>query len=213
MRKPIRLTEKRKKEFLEAIKALGGSSGNTSLRKKLGWDEELYERVRDSCGDKIESGPGYGGTVHLREARKGSRSIPARGNDCAFIAMPIDRSDPNLEDVLEAIRDAARRCKIDATRIDDDQSNERITDRILKAIESAQFVIVDLTKERPNVFYEAGYAQGIGKTPVYIAREGTTVHFDVKDYPIIMYRNMTGLKEDLITRLSSLHKKRRASRA
>ena len=68
---------------------LGGSSGNKRLRKELGWNEELYKRVKDSCGEKIEFGPGNGGNT------------PAKGNDCAFIAMPIDKNDPNLEDVLE----------------------------------------------------------------------------------------------------------------
>jgi hypothetical protein len=159
-KKPVRLTEKRKKEFLEALKALGGSSGNKGLKKTLGWDVELYERVRDSCEYKIKFGPGHGGTVRLREARKGSRSIRARGNECAFIAMPMDSSDPDLEDVLEAIRDAAKRCKIDATRIDDEESNERITVRMLKAIESAQFVIVELTNERPNVSMRPGTLKG-----------------------------------------------------
>ena len=65
-------------------------------------------------------------------------------------------------------------------------------------------MIVDLTKERPNVFFEAGYAHGIGKTPIYIAKEGTTVHFDVKDYPIITFKNMTKLKEELVKRFDAL---------
>ena len=92
---------KEKGRILEALKMLGGSSGNKRLRKELGWNEELYKRVKDSCGEKIEFGPGNGGTVLLKETRRVSRSTPAKGNDCAFIAMPIDKNDPNLEDVLE----------------------------------------------------------------------------------------------------------------
>jgi nucleoside 2-deoxyribosyltransferase len=116
--------------------------------------------------------------------------------------------DPSLEDHLETIKSAAEQCGVRASRIDEEQSNEKITDRILEAIKKARFVIVDLTKERPNVFFEAGYAHGIGKTPIYIAREGTTVHFDVKDYPIIQFKNMTKLKEELIKRLNALRVKR-----
>ena len=88
-------------------------------------------------------------------------------------------------------------CGIHAERVDEQQSNERITDRILESIRKAEFVIVDLTHERPNVFYEAGYAHALGKTPVYLARVGTPIHFDIKDYPVIEYRNMKELKEGL----------------
>jgi len=80
--------------------------------------------------------------------------------------------------------------------VDELQSNERITDRILESIRKAEFVIVDLTYSRPNVFYEAGYAQGIGKTPVYIAKEGTQLEFDLKDYPVIFFKNMKQLNSN-----------------
>jgi hypothetical protein len=122
----------------------------------------------------------------------------------AFIAMPIDSTDPLLEDVLDSIKEAASRCGIHAERVDEPPSNERITDRILESIGKAEYVIVDLTGSRPNVFYEAGYAQGLRKTPVYVAREGTNLEFDLKDYPIIFFRNMKELKDGLEKRLRGL---------
>jgi hypothetical protein len=123
-----------------------------------------------------------------------------------FIAMPMDRDDLDLVDVLDAIKEAARRCGIHAERIDEPQSNDRITDRILESIRKAEYVIVDLTKSKPNVFYEAGYAHGIGKTPIYVARHGSTIEFDLKDYPVIFFRNMKELKESLEKRLRGLSK-------
>ncbi len=33
----------------------------------------------------------------------------------------------------------------------------------MKMIGDANFVIVDLSLERPNVYYELGYARGLGK--------------------------------------------------
>lgn len=122
----------------------------------------------------------------------------------AFVAMPIDPSNPELEDVLDAIREAALRCGINAERVDEPHSNERITDRILESIKKAEFVIVDLTGSRPNVFYEAGYAQGLQKIPIYIAKEGTKLEFDLKDYPIIFYRSLKALKDALEARLRGL---------
>ena len=67
---------------------------------------------------------------------------------------------------------------------------------------------VDLTNERPNVFFEAGFAHGLGKTPIYVARHGTPIHFDIKDYPIITFRNMKELKEGISKRLIALTTKR-----
>jgi hypothetical protein len=121
-----------------------------------------------------------------------------------FVAMSIDKDDHQLVDVLEAIKEGAIKCGITAERVDEVESNERITDRILESITKAEFVIVDLTKERPNVFFEAGFAQGLGKTPIYIAREGTTIHFDLKDYPVIFFRNMKELKEGIVARFNGL---------
>ncbi len=122
----------------------------------------------------------------------------------AFVAMAIDKNDHQLVDVLEAVKEVAKEFGIAAERIDEAESNERITSRILSSIRRAEYVIVDLTNERPNVFYEAGYAEGVGKTPIYIARDGTRVHFDVKDYPIIEFRNMKELKEGLGRRIRAL---------
>jgi hypothetical protein len=122
----------------------------------------------------------------------------------AFIAMPIDPQNPQIEDVLDAIKEAAKRCGVHAERVDEPQSNERITDRILESIRRAEYVIVDLTGSRPNVFYEAGYAQGLNKTPIYIAQNGTKLEFDLKDYPVIFFRNMKELKDNLEKRLRGL---------
>ena len=122
----------------------------------------------------------------------------------AFVAMAIDPTDASLDDILDTIKSACEECGIHAKRIDEDQSNDRITDRIVDSIRTAEFVIVDLTLARPNVFFEAGFAHGLGKTPVYIAKQGTKPEFDIKDYPIIFFRNMKELKLRLNERLKGL---------
>ena len=122
----------------------------------------------------------------------------------AFIAMPMDSEDHALVDVLEAVKEAANKCGVHAERIDEPQSNERITDRILESIQKAEYVIVDLTNSRPNVFFEAGYAHGIGKVPIYFARQGTKLEFDLKDYPVLFFRNLKELKESIEKRIRGL---------
>jgi hypothetical protein len=122
----------------------------------------------------------------------------------AFIAMAIDSTNADLDDVHDAIKEACKACGINAKRIDEDQSNERITDRIVASIRSAEFVIADLTTARPNVFFEAGFAHGLEKTPIYIAKHGTTLEFDIKDYPVIFFKSMRELKARLAERLKAL---------
>lgn len=122
----------------------------------------------------------------------------------AFIAMPMDSNNPELEDVLYAIREAAMRCDVQAERVDEPETTERITDRILESIRKAEYVIVDLTYSKPNVYYEAGYAHGIGKIPIYVAKEGTKLSFDLKDYPVIFFKNMKQLKDSLEKRIRGL---------
>ena len=122
----------------------------------------------------------------------------------AFVAMAIDPDNPELEDVLDAIKEGAVRCGIQAERVDKVQSNDRITDIILDSIKKAEYVIVDITNSQPNVFYEAGFAQGIGKTPIFIAKDGAKLEFDLKDYPVIFFKNLKQLKDDLEARLRAL---------
>ncbi len=122
----------------------------------------------------------------------------------ASVAMAIDPTDHYLEDVLDTIKAACQECAVQAKRVDEDQSNERITDRIIDAIRRAEFVIVDLSSARPNVCFKAGFAHGLNKTPVYIAKEGTMPEFDIKDYPIIFFRNMRELKSKLMVCLKAL---------
>jgi hypothetical protein len=126
----------------------------------------------------------------------------------AFIAMPMDPDDTALVDVHDAIKEAAARCGLLAERVDEPQSNERITDRILESIRKAEYVIVDLTGSKPNVFFEAGYAHGIGKVPIYVARQDTKLEFDLKDYPVIFFRGMKELKDNLEKRLRGLAENR-----
>ena len=122
----------------------------------------------------------------------------------AFVAMPIDSANPELGDVLDAVKEACNRCGVRAERVDEPASNERITDRVLQSIRAAEFVIVDLTASRPNVYYEAGFAHGLGKLPIYIAKKGTDVGFDLKDYPVIFFESLRQLKDDLERRMRGI---------
>jgi hypothetical protein len=69
-----------------------------------------------------------------------------------------------------------------AQRVDEIVGAKSIIADIKKQIEKAEFIICDLTNECPNVYYELGYAHGIGNRPLdilLIAKQGTALHFDI----------------------------------
>lgn len=47
---------------------------------------------------------------------------------------------------------------------------------IIAAIKSAEFVLVDLSLERPSCYYELGLAQALGSPVEVIAEYGTRIH-------------------------------------
>lgn len=86
--------------------------------------------------------------------------------------------------LLDAIR-AALPAPLFGYRVEKDAAVDQITDAIVAGIRRAPFVIADLTAERPNVYFEAGLALGLGKPVVFCRRKGETAHFDVQAYKLI----------------------------
>lgn len=120
--------------------------------------------------------------------------------------MWMDPERPELEDVHVAIKEVCKSFGIDATRADDIQRNDLITEQVLEKIRTSEFVIADLTGERPNVYYEVGHAHAIGKRPILVRRKGSTLHFDLSVHNVREYKNTTELRELLSRRLEALTK-------
>ncbi len=97
--------------------------------------------------------------------------------------MAINPDVPEIEDVFVAIKETCRAFGIKAQRADEIEHSDQITDRILDEIATCEHLIADLSYERPNVYYEVGYAQALKKKPILYRRQGTKLHFDLSVLP------------------------------
>jgi len=124
--------------------------------------------------------------------------------DTVFVLMAMDPDDPELEDVYQTIKQVCGTFGLKAYRANEIEHQDRITDLILSEIKSCEFLIADLTHERPNVYYEVGYAHALNKRPILYRKTGTRLHFDLFVHNAPEYKNMTELKGLLKKRLEAI---------
>jgi nucleoside 2-deoxyribosyltransferase len=107
-------------------------------------------------------------------------------SDRGFVAMWFDKSmDAADVTIGAAIREAGYR----AVRLDRHEHNNRIDDEILAGIRRSKFVVADLTGQRGGVYFEAGFALGLGIPVIWLCRKDdmAKIHFDNRQYNFILW--------------------------
>jgi hypothetical protein len=125
--------------------------------------------------------------------------------DLVFIIMPFSGLDS--AEVLFAVKDECAKLGLHSKRVDENVGSGLVIGEITRFIEDAEFIICDLTLERPNVYYELGYAHGIGNEAydiLLIAKEGTVLHFDVAPLRVQYYRSTEHLRSIVKTSLKRM---------
>ena len=67
------------------------------------------------------------------------------------------------EPYRKGVDPAVRACGYTPVWMKDISENKGITDRILSEIRRAEFIVADFTRQRQSVYFEAGFARGLGR--------------------------------------------------
>jgi nucleoside 2-deoxyribosyltransferase len=126
-----------------------------------------------------------------------------RGNvesKIGFIAMWFDK---RLDPVHLAIERAVRNAGYEPKRIDQVEHNNKIDDEIIAWLRRSRFVIADMTGNRGGVYFESGFALGLGLEVFWLCRHKRLhrVHFDNRQYNFITWSDSD--LEELTRRLQT----------
>lgn len=110
----------------------------------------------------------------------------------AFMAMQF--GDAELDRIIEEhFKPAVKATGFDLKRLDDGQPAGLIDDRLRVEIRQSRFLIADLTHENRGAYWEAGYAEGLGKPVIYACRKDVFddktkgTHFDTNHHLTVVW--------------------------
>lgn len=128
--------------------------------------------------------PGWSFYEELKRGQTSSRY--------AFIAMQF--GGPDLDAVVsDCFRPAVAATGFELKRLDDSQPAGLIDDRLRVEIRQSRFLLADLTHHNKGAYWEAGFAEGLGKPVIYLCRkdvfddraQGT--HFDTNHHLTVVW--------------------------
>lgn len=123
--------------------------------------------------------------------------------DQVFVVIAI--GDPELDSAFHTVvQPTIESFGLRVVRVDQPHDSEPITNEILRYIDSSPIVYCDLTNERPNVYFETGYALALNRNIILARREGAKVHFDLDQRKAIIYDTPLDLREKLIDRFEAI---------
>ncbi len=115
---------------------------------------------------------------------------------CLIIA-PFDAPGQRIH---ETISRALQELGIQVLRIDRLQAGVILTNAITEAIDSSDFIVVDVSRRNPNVMYELGYAHGTKKQTLIITSDKSgELPSDLMGYLYIAYdeNNLRSLQQGI----------------
>lgn len=151
----------------------------------------------------------------------------ARAKNDAFVAMWFHPGMDNLW--RDGFHPALAGQSWNPVRIDQEHFSGRIDDEIMKRVRRSGLLIADITGARHGVYFEAGFAMGLGVPVIWTCNQGwrtqlqtevnpnnlaeptfeekswfDVAHFDTRTFQHILWKDAEDLKRQLSTRLEAL---------
>lgn len=124
-------------------------------------------------------------------------------NKC-FVAMAFDDT---TKPYREAIRKSITNTGFQAVLIDEVhiESDKTIPDKIFTGIRQSKFCIADFSLHRNGVYFESGFALGLGKPVIYLCEKEQMkeAHFDIKQLQHIIYSSPEELENKLTQKIEA----------
>ena len=155
---------------------------------KMEWVDAFPRVTTVRCGDyEIQAllRVTVGGRTRISELKANVDSSQV------FVAMWFSEEMTDCFD--KGIRPAAEAAGFWAMRIDRKEHINKIDDEIIAEIRRSRFLVSDFTQGSDGawggVYYEAGFAQGLGLPVIFTCREDSveTLHFDTSHYNHIVW--------------------------
>ena len=199
------------RDIIEAATECSTVADEISMQEELDW--------LTSAADKsgwLEIHNSYRRLTPAGVKRLEELETKAVNSEQAFVAMWFDESvDEAYEEGIEpAIRYAGYR----PLRIDKKEHNNKIDDEIIREIRRSRFVVCDFTcgfvehdggrtaLPRGGVYYEAGFAQGLGIPVIWMCHVDHIehVHFDTRQFNHLAWKTPEDLRTQLRNRIGAV---------
>lgn len=144
--------------------------------------------------------------IDLKDIEKYISNQLPKSKKKMFVIMPFD--DKYIESAYNlAIKDPAMAQGIEVIRVDEIEDSGKISEQILEGIQQSDLIYADLTNERPNCYFELGYALALQKEIILTVKKGDRIHFDLSNFRFIEWETDYDLKTKFEKRLNSILKK------
>ena len=169
--------------------------GMANYLKKLRYAEVTPQGT--GLVDLVLTADGWARVEELQATKLGTESKQA------FVAMWFS---PDLDPIYHGgIASAISDAGFEPIRVDLIEHSDKICDRIIAEIRKSRFLVADFTGHRGGVYFEAGYAMGLGRPVIWLCRENDLVNtqFDTRQYNHIVWKTAADLRERLRERIEA----------
>lgn len=167
------------------------------LSKQITYSANRFEGVNHLLLDSQKAAvgrttPSAGSEIFLREM---GVDINTKADDTlVFVLIPFH---PDFEKSYQVITRTVTDLGLNCSRGDDVHVSSNILSHIVQEIYRARLIIADITSRNPNVYYELGIAQAIGKPVLLIAQNANELPFDISSRRVLVYHTLDDLEDHL----------------